>query len=262
MMIVKKFLSTTRLQTDLCRKDRWVRELFDRNPYVWVWMDPPIKRYPEVWSHFGTWFWATTQKTYRNPFMNDLYWIHEVAHYDSLVYDPSMRGPDWGRMFIASERYASLVSETLAHLHVKGLRKKVFKKHEIWVDRFLRDRTLTAIHPRALDLHLTEARREASFDPRPDDPFERQIAGYLGQNHQWCALWSEPAWVPSERKTMPVFRAVLEHIHSKPSERNHVKWLMANGGATTGVPFHDLAKAFYPIFQATSAKYGNHLLTR
>src|SRR5690242_7667540 len=40
------------------------------------------------WAHFSTWWGGIPLRKYDNPYIHDLYWIHEMAHAGNMVFMP------------------------------------------------------------------------------------------------------------------------------------------------------------------------------
>lgn len=216
-------------------------------------------------GHFGTYFGAVTRRKYDNPYVQDLYHLHECVHVNTLGPNPAHTFMEWSRRMVASETEASLVSECFVYLRMPELRELTFK-HEIWVDRFER----MSLLPEAKEREVRRRRHRALRAPENDDYIEHQIWNYGQQNVQWCRIWADKVdYGPFADK--PAFRVVEEHM-SRPDWRDrHAEWLeqvsamyksSASFSAERPVPFLQQAKAFAPFYHETNRLYGNHVLER
>lgn len=253
-MIVERVSSIGRFRTPEFLASRWVRARCERVPYRWVTRQemPP--------GHFGTYFGATQMRTYANPYVGDLYELHELTHSETLTYDAKRSWLEWSRGIIASELEASLVSECFAYLHIPDLRAKTFA-HEIWVDRFL-DRLTPSADPIELQDEIRAERLRAMNAPAYNDFLEAQISNYYRQNFEWCRIWAEDARTRGAECT-PAFRVVEAHMASPDRDATHQEWIDAHTqiGEWTA-PFLTQGKAFAEVYKASNAKFGNRLLSR
>lgn len=253
-MNVERVAAADLFKTEEFRGSPWIEALCERVGEIWVTYQslPP--------GHFGTYFGATEVRKYANPYVSDLYWLHELTHVETLVYEPHPEWLDWSADIIDSELKASLVSECYAYLRIPGLREKTFT-HRIWVDRFLK-KLAPSSDPVELEDEIRTERLRAMHAPGFNDFLEAQIANYYQQNHVWNRIWSEPANV-GPRPERPAFRIVEEHMHAPDRDETHQAWIKKHTqiGEWTA-PFLAQAKPFAEVYRASNVKYGNHLLTR
>lgn len=241
--------------TDDFKRSDWIAALCGRVGAVWTVADvmPP--------GHFGTYFGATQRRTYQNPWIHDLYWLHELTHADTLTYDTARSSLDWQRNVIDSELEASLTSECYAYLRIPGLREKTFV-HEIWIDRFIKGRKIQDHDIPALEEKIREKRIRAVNAPMINDLLEAQIHNYYAQNDAWCRIWSGPCEEPPNPQRA-VFRVVEAHMSSPDRDATHEKWLTSRYriGMSYYGPFLTQGLAFADVYKASNAKYGNWRLT-
>lgn len=255
-MNVERVAAADLFKTDEFRDSWWIDDLCTKVGDVWVTKNimPP--------GHFGTYIGATQRRSYDDPYVSDLYWLHELTHVANLTYDANRSWLQWSRSIIASELEASLVSECWAYVHIPNLRAKTFR-HEIWIDRFLTDQDDTYGGHFSFEALVRKERLRALHAPAFNDFLEAQLANYYQQNHAWCRIWAEPANAgPDTNK--PAFRIVEAHMSSPDRDDTHQAWIKAHtqiGGEWTA-PFLTQGKAFAEIYKASNAKFGNWLLTR
>lgn len=225
------------------RRHPWIRKITKAVGSIYVLEG--INGEPIDWpaGHFGTYFRCTPRRKYENPYIEDLYWLHEIYHLYTWLPRARQVTPrkhedwhDWQRRMIHSEIRAACASECMAHIFIPGLRKKTFK-HPIWVDRFLKDEAwIKAI--RAGKISRNEAfkrvkreRRRCYEKSRYDDYVEAQVRGYYQSNLDWVILLaSKPEEVTISGVTTPVYRAIEDHLkamlYGRVSDEEHAAWLV------------------------------------
>lgn len=211
-------------------------------------------------GHFGTYFGALPlrQGVYRNPYIQLLYYLHELKHMQTIRYDNSRSWLGWQRSIILSELISSLTSECYSYLHIPGLRPKTFK-HEIWVDRFL---PLCRFLPiRLVEWYIRRERLRALHAPQFNDFIEYQIRNYGAQNIAWCRIWAAPVGY-GPFVNLPAYRVVEAHMSSERSfdPIMHSQWLEDVTHPVSGIPFSNQAFAFETVYKESNAHYGNQML--
>ncbi len=246
--------------TEEFRESAWAREIYSGLD-IFVTDDKMLP------GHFGTYFGAMTRRKYDNPYVQDLYHLHECAHVRTLAPNPADTFMNWTRRMIASETEASLVSECYAYLHVPSLREKTFG-HEIWIDRFRFDDP--ALRPHVNEAAIRTRRLEVLRAPKNDDYIEHQIWNYGQQNVQWCRIWADKVEY-GPHADLPAFRAVEAHMADPRWRESHAEWLAQVSAMHKSagrfpeekpVPFLVQAKAFQEFYDETNRRYGNHVLER
>jgi len=141
--------------------------------------DPePLER-----TQFSSWWRHLQRREYHNPYITDLYLIHELEHMVQLQdkYDPLLNDDAWFRQITENELRASLMSEAVIYILYPELRKKTFD-HKIWFDRF----NGASVH----DIEIIGVHRLMAMIA-PDDDIEKGIAKYTTQNAAWAAIWKD-----------------------------------------------------------------------
>jgi len=249
-MIVEHIPAFDLFTTSEFRQSPWVTALCEKIGKVWT------TRHPMPPGHFGTYFGAMQRRTYANPWIGDLYALHECTHVATLTYDPKRAWSEWSRSMIRSEMEASLASECFAYLLIPGLREKTFP-HEIWVDRYLGGFGL-------LEDVIRKERLRALNAPNFDDFLEHQIHNYSRQNIEWCVLWSEHLGGNTRYQAETAFRLVEKHMASPDRDATHQAWIKSlteTDGPDTA-PFLKQAQAFRKVYQASNAHFGNWVFAR
>jgi hypothetical protein len=234
----------------------WRTEKFRTSPYVDRWVQrlaPQSMAFAEMsdleleYPHFATWFGMTYRRTYDDPTVSDLYYLHEIVHAALLGEDSRPQPPPharplftaWYRKMNGIELSASLETECYVYLGVPGLRDISFKD-EIWVDRYLGGQSRLGESLRDV---IRQDRYKAMQHPDPMDYCEQQIAAYARQNFEWANIWKlevapgRPAFVEVEEH-MGAFRSGALSIDE------HARWLEEQGD----VPFRDQARLFASVY--------------
>jgi len=223
------------------RKSRYVAEWVDRfaaQPRVFAEMSDVELEYP----HFGTWFGMTYLRTYPDPVISDLYYLHELVHATLLHYSRAPNEPlftAWYRKMNGIELSASLETECYVYLSIDGLRDVSFRD-EIWADRYLGGKSRLGESLRDV---IRQDRYKSMQHPDPMDYCEQQIAAYARQNFEWAN-----GWKLADDSGTPAYRAVEQHMaafHDGSLDIDaHVAWL----GAPGTIPFESQARAFAPHY--------------
>jgi len=228
----------------------WRTDLFRRSDYVDDWVEK-LEAYPMVFAemsdteleypHFGTWFGMTYLRSYDDPAVSDLYYLHEVVHSALMHYEPEPLFTAWYRKMNSIELSASLETECNVYLSVPGLRDISFKD-EIWADRYLGGKSRLG---RSLVDVIRQDRYKAMQHPDPMDYCEQQIAAYARQNFEWANTWKLGGAYLDVEEHMSAFRA------GDVTVDEHVAWLGRHGE----IPFPDQARLFGPVYWNNKLSY-------
>lgn len=233
---------------------------------------------PDVeWSHFTTWMGAIAHREYANPYIQDLYYLHEFWHAATMTYDAEASFATWFRKMTENETHASTHSEAFVYfvMQAQDLRAKTFD-FDLWVDRYLgdvesllssatlsggclqakiprvpkEDNAMQRIYPA-----LLKQRVEVMKTRDPFDLCALQIYFYAQQNVQWSNVWST-RWREVERH--------MQHYHQQLDSgeeleatllEQHVAWLTRGGE----IPFPAEAWHFHAISKQNKKRQGNEL---
>lgn len=228
----------------------WLIEEYSRIPRFFAQMtDPELES-----SHFTSWFNVLTLRQYTNPWIGDLYLVHELAHMVHMNYVPDTSWNYWCNKVKQNETLASIFSEILIYFEIPNLRQNTFE-HAIWVDKILQDPTYHQIYWQDRDYFIQlmyQARMNTMMNPQ--DFVDRQIANYNSQNSLWCDIWRDH------------YNVVECHMHVWPTFghniNSHIKWL-EDQSQTKGqiiIPFEDCARKFSQAYQQIKIQFGNQNL--
>lgn len=253
---VKDFLFTT-FKTKEFRDSDAIEELVDKAS------ERPLMVYSRTdelleHAHFTAWMGMIQKRRYKNPYIHDLHWLHELYHFSTMKYDGNQSFSDWHMKMCLNEADAALTSEAYIYWLIPGLREKTFD-FEIWNDRFSKKKPVYAILPRSdvdfdfqrtsLYASLYDLRSRAIRSPNPFDFQQMQIAIYARQNYEWSLTWQK-SW-----------REVESHM-SEYYETNdvdfHLDWIYKK--MKNDIPFYEEAFVFRKVLEETQKKGGNQIL--
>lgn len=170
---------------------------FSKEPRFFAEMTEPAVE----WSHFTAWMNIIYRREdfYRNPTVNDLYYLHEIYHIISMNYTPNLSFEDWSMKMWDNERNASIQSEVEVYFALPEIRETSFP-FEIWVDRFLQNKVLLVAdigdnlrfyntNKLEFQFKLQLVRSAAMIHPIVDDEIENVIANYANMNIIWYRIW-------------------------------------------------------------------------
>lgn len=197
---------------------------------------------PEVeHSHFTPMFNAIHSRQYENPYVHDLFVLHETVHQVGLaeLYNRDSTWEAWAERAIRNEQETALESEVHIYQALPDLRPHTFP-FTIWADRFL---GIAPLPRRA----LFALRQRAMVDPWDD--VERQMAMYPHQNRAWAEVWRRRWHEPEGAMQRFVRDAARDRRGAADRYRD---WLLGETGMTTlrPYPFPDEAEEFARIFWA------------
>ena len=90
---------------------RWLKERLASRPFfVCQPWEPELQR-----RHFSQMWGQVFERAYKNPALEDLYWIHELTHWATADLKPAADFQAWRAKWDLNELRASCASEILAH---------------------------------------------------------------------------------------------------------------------------------------------------
>lgn len=191
-------------------------------------------------GNFTSWYNALALREYENPAVNDLYYIHEIAHIATMPYAPDVGFNAWKSKIFRNELEASVLSEAFIYFLAPELRGRSFA-HEIWVDRYLR----ATPHPSLPEIHATLLvdRERIQTDPRTEDAQELRINDYQIQNEEWARIW-RTRFGEVEAHMAEFERSVIRDRVG--AGQRHLAWIEARiASGKKPYPFPDEVEAFY-----------------
>jgi hypothetical protein len=211
-------------------------------------------------AHFCTWWNVHMhRRDYANPYIEDLYRLHEIYHAATLPYLNAIGYEAFHRKMEDNELKASVASEIRAYFEMPELRHVSFA-YEIYADRYLRNPDMQVLWREnkgvAIET-LQEARRDVMFSkPEHEMDFpERWIRRFTIQNRQWSTVWYER--YQEVENHMWQHQMLALNGKRKEAAARHQAWLdqhMADDPAEA-VPFRQEAALFAGIYWANRRKY-------
>ncbi len=228
--------------------------------------------------HFTSWMGLVQLRDeYTNPYISDLYYLHELMHVHSMSHKPCERNgkfcpAKFHRRMSVNELFVATYTEAQIYNDVQGLREKTFD-FEIWYDtcdtikvsksvrtmveeayKEISDQTM--MFNASLILHsdwmqeMIEKRVQAITTPRIWERNDLLISKYASSNLKWSDLWKDDA--------ADLMCMVQEMKNGSLEPEAYIKWLTEtngqqinfigeNGVKAVVVPFYRHAVSFDKI---------------
>lgn len=162
-----------------------VKDSYVKHPrYFYHMQDMVLER-----AAFTSWYNVLSLKKYSNPYIQDLYYFHELIHISTMTYEPELDFTSWSLKMRNNEVLASMNSEVFVYFYIPEYRQHTFPE-EIWADRFLKREHYVnmAKHNLAqLAIELTAKRTEAYDTPK--DEVERILSSFRSFSHLYYKVW-------------------------------------------------------------------------
>lgn len=218
--------------------------------------------YKLEYAHFSTWWGGIPYRKYTNPYIHDLYLIHEMSHAGEMVYVPGMKFDNFLRKMIDNELHASVVSEIQVYLEMPGLREKSFK-HPIYADRFLGSnlRNHYKLEPKRTFEELKIRRRDTMMNSNPVTLSDKWINRFYNQNAAWGACW-EHRYDRIEWAMSTLRNRCLDNENGRAETLNDfINLLKTYSSNENTIPFLTEAQAFAGVYWANRAHYDLEMAT-
>lgn len=190
-------------------------------------------------AHFYSWFNILILREYKNPIIQDLYYLHELYHMTQMPYKVS-GFDEWYKKMVDNETLAAMFSEVLIYNEI-NIRNQSFP-FPIWYDQ---------LSPEDFkDLgKLQDKRMEAMTNPK------NEVEGILHQYHVNNQTWGE-VWRDNFSKIeahMWFFYETAKNTnkdvdYEKMAVFIHQEWLRAN--SSDNIPFKSEAEDFADSYRA------------
>lgn len=203
-------------------------------------------------AHFSTWWGGIPHREYDNPYIHDLYLVHEMSHAGEMVYLEGMNFDNFLRKMTDNELHASVVSEVQVYLEIPELRKLTFP-FPIYADRFLKDdkfvRRYHVDKARAFE-EMKVRRRNTMMCNNPKNVADFWIHRFYNQNAAWGACWAQ-----SYDKIETAMSNLREHSYHDRNEAMKAFMFWLSQQTTNDVPFLREAQAFAGVYWANRGHY-------
>lgn len=214
-------------------------------------------------SHFSTWWGVIMLRDdYDNPYIHDLYLLHEMYHAGTMPYVPGIGKEAFDEKMQRNELEASVMSEILVYFEMPELRALSFP-YPIYADRYLDDPRMVALWKsnRVVARETIRAQRRNVMVSKPEnemDTTERWIRRFAEQNAVYSITWGHR--YPEIEQRMADFQvAALKDRNAAMKE--HRDWIMteARRDKVDGIPFRQEAVLFAPFYWANKARYSEEM---
>lgn len=211
-------------------------------------------------SHFATWWGALTHRDdYTNPYVHDLYWLHEFYHAAHMPYVPGIGKIAFDDKMQRNELEASVTSEIQVYFELPELRALSFD-HPIYADRFLDDPDMQALWKtnRPVAVETIRSQRRDVMVSKPEhqmDLTERWIRRFAEQNAVYSITWTD-RYLDIEKR-MQALQVGTASGFRKEALMLHQRWIEneAAKDATDNIPFRQEAELFAPFYWANKELY-------
>jgi hypothetical protein len=264
-------------RTDLFRQQTavtgsFIRTIVERAAkyplFIYTMSDHPSHEFQEKdkteWAHFSAWMGGVAIREYARPAIHDAYYLHEIYHKGFMSYVPGMTFEGWRDKMFRNELNASMASELELYFHYPEFRKQTFE-HEIFADRFLRDRDFMRRWTEDSWATRDEARlmrRELMLRENKNDPVEYWIHKFAQQNEAWAAIWSR-RYQQVEERMAALHRAIDTGVSRRHAMDDYMSWLRSDEITQgTEIPFPDEAVAFAGVYRLNYRHYQQSILVR
>lgn len=184
------------------------------------------------WSQFYSYFNILMERTYHNKTVQDLYYLHEINHMATMLYDKSLDFDSWQRKMIDNEMESSIESEILVYdkLDIRGSSFNF----EIWYDslpkELMKDRSKLIQH-------------RFSRMKSPTTNVEITLNKYFTNNKVWVDIWRKN--YPQVEEAMGSFYSMAKSDPKKAIKRY---WKFIEKNTTDQVMFKEEAEKFSKIY--------------
>lgn len=160
-----------------------IKEEFVKHPrYFYNMQNQELER-----AAFTSWYNILSLKEYQNPYIKDLYYLHELFHIATMPYKKNLSFLEWSLKMRENEVMASLLSEVFIYFEFPELRQHTMP-HEIWVDRFLIEE-VKEMNSLARQNLIIKSRHEAYLNPK--DEIEEELAFFKKFSHLFYQTWEK-----------------------------------------------------------------------
>jgi hypothetical protein len=256
--VVEELFQTDEFKDSAKERDGFIYNELERFAYI-----PRVFTHETSYElergHFSTWWNAITLRPdYSNPYINDLYYLHEIGHASRMPYLYPLEFEAFDEKMQRNELEASVLSEIEVYFQIDGLRENSFP-HPIYADRFLEDDAMVSLwraSPQtALETMRTHRRNTMRVSPEHLTDFsDRWLRRFADQNRIFAGVWShrygdiEAHMKEMVERSCGGDRRGALHFHQA--------WLESEASrGRAGIPFTPEAEMFAPIYWANKKRY-------
>ncbi len=210
-------------------------------------------------AHFSTWWGVMMRRDdYTNPYIHDLYWLHEMYHAGHMPYLPDIGKEAFDEKMQRNELEASVLSEIQVYFEMPELRKVSFE-YPIYADRFLDDPKMQKLWQanKTVAIETIRTIRRDVMLSKPEhsmDLTEKWIRRFADQNSVFAVAWADSyreveAHMADFAAISMVDRAAAGEIH------HHWVKTQAAKDPIDNIPFRQEAELFSAFYWANKEKY-------
>lgn len=168
----------------------WFKARLKARPfYVAAYWRPDIQR-----KHFAQMWGQVFDRRYDNLALQDLYWVHELAHWASMTLEPSRTHAEWAQKWDDNELMSSFISEVLVHGESADWDRAALGS-PAWARQFPSISAQDPLDPSTWSQGATLAwERRVSVragQTAPNGQTEIWLASFAAENARWASIWSE-----------------------------------------------------------------------
>lgn len=210
-------------------------------------------------AHFSTWWGVLMLRNdYENPYIHDLYLLHEMYHAGTMPYIPGIGRDAFAEKMQRNELEASVMSEIQVYFEMPELRALSFP-HPIYADQFLEDDHMVSLwnSNRSVARETIRTIRRDIMTSKPEHLMsltEVWVRRFVDQNTVWALIWT------ARYNEIEYRMSRLQDTSSydrKLALQEHIDWLTRECArdAVDNVPFREEAEMFEPFVAANKREY-------
>jgi hypothetical protein len=209
-------------------------------------------------AHFATWWRGIQIRDYDNPYIHDLYLLHELYHAGDMIFARGLSHDMFKRKMQDNELGASVCSEIEAYFRLPDLRDKTFSQ-EIYADRFLNDPIIQERFKKDSDRLIRELklyRQNVMMSDFPSDHKDRSqfwIKQFSYQNEAWANIWVHR--FNDVETALVKMRHLVDDGKKQEALDKHLEWLLSAERCQNNIPFAVEATAFAGVYWANKAAF-------
>lgn len=210
-------------------------------------------------AHFSTWWGVLMLRDdYTNPYIHDLYLLHEMYHAGKMPYIPGISREAFAEKMQRNELEASVMSEIQVYFEMPELRALSFP-HPIYADKFLNDPAMVGLwkQNRSVARETIRTIRRDIMTAKPVhlmDLSETWVRKFTDQNTIWALIWTARFNEVECRMAALQERAAYDRVGALAE---HQSWLVreCERDPIDHVPFREEAEHFEPFVAANKRAY-------
>lgn len=210
-------------------------------------------------AHFSTWWGVLMLRDdYDNPYIHDLYLLHEMYHAGKMPYIPGIGREAFAEKMQRNELEASVMSEVQVYFEMPELRALSFS-YPIYADQFLNNDRMVNLWKsnRSVARETIRTIRRDIMTSKPEHLLsltEVWVRKFVDQNTIWALIWTSRYNEIEYRMSMLQERSSYDRAGAL---QEHLDWLTRECArdVVDNVPFREEAELFEPFVAANKREY-------